>query len=713
MTHAEPWIWLNKDLYPEDQHTLYNAHGDISKGRFAVAEFFREYEFPQTAVSARLRFSGDTLFQLYLNDALVATGPACVGGDFIGNETVRDNYYAFEVTVAPGSRRLGFFARVRMMPAQICDYSKGQGGFMLTGEVTLADGATVPVATGEDWLCRKNGAYTGPCSYDGRIGPDMWRPAQVTQDIWHALTAPIPPRSERELAPAGSCMELAPGESRKAVLDFDMIYAGFVRVRAEAAGEVRVRVHCREMAEEGSQEEAVFASAGEYRGFYMHSAGNLLVEAENLSDAPASVTVSFIDTHYPVTEEAHTVVSDPELNQVVKTCQHTLMICRQTHHLDGPTHCEPLACTGDYYIHTLMTLFSFGDMRLAEFDAVRTAVLLERENGRMFHTTYSCIWVRMIYDLYRITGHRALLERCAHALDLLLARFDTYMGDNGLIENPPDYMFVDWIYIDSISMHHPPKALGQTCLNLFYAGALEAAGHVYDALDRHQDADACRQKRKPLCQAINRLLYDPEKGMYFEGLNTPTPESLLGKWMPQNVAKRYYLKQSNVLACYFGVCDDDTGRSILAKVMDDTIPGDIQPYFIHFLLEAVFRLGLRDEYTLRILDKWKAPVRECPKGIAEGFVKPEPTYRFDHSHAWAGCAAYALPRALMGLTILEPGMTRIALSPTLMGLASAHVELLTPQGRITCEMTPDAPPAVTAPASVAIDCPMPIDLTTY
>ena len=60
-----------------------------------------------------------------------------------------------------------------------------------------------------------------------------------------------------------------------------------------------------------------------------------------------------------------------------------------------------------------------------------------------------------------------------------------------------------------------------------------------------------------------------------------------------------------MLACYFGVCGDDTGRSILSKVMDDTIPGDIQPYFIHFLLEAVFRLGLRDEYTLRILDKWK------------------------------------------------------------------------------------------------------------
>jgi hypothetical protein len=403
-----------------------------------------------------------------------------------------------------------------------------------------------------------------------------------------------------------------------------------------------------------------------------------------------------------VYEEAETAVSDDALNRVLNTCRHTLKICRQTHHLDSPRHCEPLACTGDYYIESLMIPFSFGDMRLAEFDLVRTAVLLERENGRMFHTTYSLIWVRMLYDVYMITGKIDLLERCRKALGLLLDRFESYLGENGLIENPPDYMFVDWIYIDGLSMHHPPKALGQTCLNLFYFAALNAAGKIFLELSEHEKAQALAQKSADLRIAINRYLFDREKGIYFEGLNTPTKEDLIGRWMPPNVSKRYYLKHSNILACWAGVCDDETGRMIINRIMQDEIPGDCQPYFLHYLLEVVYRLGLREQYTLSILEKWKAPVRECPKGLAEGFVKPEPTYHFDHSHAWGGTPLYSLPKALLGLEIRKPGMKEISLDPSLLGLDWAEVELLSPSGKVICVMKDGEKPWIQCPQDVRL-----------
>ena len=32
------------------------------------------------------------------------------------------------------------------------------------------------------------------------------------------------------------------------------------------------------------------------------------------------------------------------------------------------------------------------------------------------------------------------------ALRLLLKRFSGYLGSNDLLETPPDYMFVDWIF---------------------------------------------------------------------------------------------------------------------------------------------------------------------------------------------------------------------------------------------------------------------------
>ena len=702
MNHSEQWIWLPSRLYPQNQATTCYTPQPEAAGHYTVAEFLKSYSFGQEVTSARLRFSGDTVFQLFLNGEILATGPAAVGGDFIGNETPRDNFYAFETEIHPNSATLSFFARVRMMPVQICDYSRGHGGFMLSAILTFADGTREAIQTDETWLARKNGAYCAPCRFDGRIPPDAFVNAEITENIWHAETAPIPIRSEEALRPAGSDVTLAPGEKKSALLMLDMIDAGFVCTQVEAAGEVFVHIACRELDEEGSSEDLVFTGSGEYRGFTLHSAGNLLATLENRSAHAARVRIAYIDTHYPVFEEAETTVSDEALNQVLRTCKHTLKICRQTHHLDGPGHCEPLACTGDYYIESLMTLFSFGDMRLAAFDVVRTAVLLERENGRMFHTTYSCIWVKMLWDVYMITGDRALLTRCEKALNLLLRRFETYIGENGLIETPPDYMFVDWIYIDGISMHHPPKALGQTCLNMFYFGALDAAEKVYTELSQPENARACAGKREALRKAVNGLLFDPEKGFYFEGLNTPTEENLLGHWMPQNVSKRYYLRQSNILAAYFGLCGDEQARDILRKVMDGTIGGDVQPYFMHYLLEAVCRLGLREEYTLEILERWKAPVAECPKGIAEGFVKPEPTYRFDHSHAWAGTPLYSLPKALLGLEIAAPGMTELHLSPSLMGLRFARVELLTPHGKFVCTLREGEAPRIEAPEGATV-----------
>jgi len=701
MKTAEQWIWLPAQRYPDDQTTAYDGFtAGKTEGGYAVSEFRRTYKFEKKVVSAQLLVSGDTLFRLNLNDAEIARGPAAVGGDFLGNGKPRDNYYAFAVTVTPDTDTLDFFASVQMKPVQICDYSKGHGGFMLTGRLTFADGTKTVIQTDSSWLVRKNGAYVRPGYYDGRILPDAFVNAEVIPNIWHTETAPIPVRERKVIRPvSGTRMTLAPYSEGEAVFELDMIYAGFISLCAD--GDAEAEVLCQETEENGSRETVILHNGG-YTGFRMHSAGKLRVKAKNPSGSTVNLSVRFIACCYPVDHVSKTVTDDAALNQVLDVCRHTLRYCRQTHHLDSPRHCEPLACTGDYYIESLMTAFSFGDMRLAEFDILRTAELLLQHDGRMFHTTYSLIWVMMLRDVYRFAGNRTLLCDCEDALILLLNRFRTYMGDNGLIETPPDYMFVDWIYIDGISMHHPPKALGQTCLNLYYYGALEAAADVFAALGEDAMAADCLAERKHLGECINELLYDPGKGLYFEGLNTPSPEEMLYTYLPQNTDKRYYLKQSNILAAYTGVCGTERARELIRKIMTDECPGEYQPYFAHYLLEAVYRNGLREEYTLALLEKWKAPVAECSKGLAEGFVKPEPTYSFDHSHAWGGSPLYSLPLALTGLEIVKAGLSEIRLSPSLLGLREAYVEIPTPWGDVICRLKEGEAPVVTHPDAVKV-----------
>ena len=719
MAMTEKWIWLPEERYPDRQKTIYSASAkDLSGGNFTVAEFCREYDFGCDVAEAKLRFSGDTEFRLYLNGEILATGPINVGGDFLFNEEPRSKHYASELTLNPGCQKLSFFAQVKMMPVAVNEYSRGHGGFMLSAELKLSDGRTKFIFTDETWSARLNRAFADPerawetdekikfsrpFCYNQELDTDAFGPAQPVDNIWHCETAPIHLRSEEILRPdCGGAFTVAPGEKKTVELRYDMIHAGFVTLNVQAKGPVEIHLDCLETEVVCAHYDLRFVRDDHYRALQVQSVGLYRITAENHSGCEAVIDPYLTATYYPVFSEAKTVTGDKDLNLVMDVCRHTLKYCRQMIHIDGPTHNEPLACTGDYYIESLMTAMSFGDMSLAEFDVERTAELLRVHDGRMFHTTYSLIWVQMLWDVYRITGNRTLLNGCLDALTLLLDRFETYIGENGLIETPPDFMFVDWIYIDEISMHHPPKALGQTCLCAFYHGALLTAAKIYRELGREGDAIHCEANAADLNSAVNALLYDSEKGLYFDGLNTPTPEELLYRYMPQNIEKRYYMPHSNILCALYGLCDDETGRRLIRAVVADREWGAIQPYFMHFLLQAIDRLDLRDECTLAVLENWKAPILTCPRGLVEGFIPPEPTYSFDHSHAWSGTPLYTIPKHLLGLEILEPGYKKIRLNPTLMGLESARAEVPTPFGTIIAEMEAGREPAFTIPDGIEV-----------
>lgn len=693
---CENWIWLPADKYPDRQTCCYSDLTADKSGLFTVAEFKKEYNFNKKVARARLRFSADTALVLFINGKAVATGPVSPGGDFLNNARPRRNFYSSRTVLEPDTETLSFFARVRMKPDRGFEFSSGHGGFMLSAELTFDDGTKEIIHTDSSWLVRFNGAYTASCRYDSRIAADEYVNAQETDSLPRTCDSPIPIMSEQKHS---RTFILKARESKTVHFELDRIYAGYVYARTSR--KLTAEITCRETDEEGSREQLCFADRDEYRGFYMHSAGKMTAEVANLSDEECEFEIGFISTCYPVEKEAITLTSDEALNQVLDTCRHTLRYCRQTLHLDSPKHCEPLACTGDYYIETLMTAFSFGDMRLAAFDVQRTAELIRTNHGRMFHTTYSLIWVRMLLEVYKFTGDIKLLEECEDALIMLLNRFSGYVGENSLIETPPDFMFVDWIYIDGISMHHPPKALGQTCLNLYYFGALGFAAEIFSALGEEAQANDCTRRRDTLQKAINTQLFDSAKGLYFEGLNTESTVEL-GAWMPQNVEKRYCLKQSNILAAYFGVCDKETSREIIHKIMSDECQGDYQPYFAHYLLEAICSNGLREEYTLKVIERWKAPVAECPKGLVEGFVTPEPTYSFDHSHAWGGTPLWSLPKALIGFELDKPGFEEISLSPSLLGLEHARVELPTPYGDVTVELVSGKEPKVKHPEEIKV-----------
>ncbi len=705
MRELEQWIWLPENLYPQCQKTMVNRDDPNYKRNYVVAALKKEVQYDTAIESVEIRFSADTSVALYCNSKFIGRAPASSGGDFLIPQLPHSVYYATKLTLNSkdftdlSTGKLYFHAVVRMSEARLFEFPKGHGGFFLTAHITFSDGSKKLLITDETWQTQYLPEYKEIGVYDNTDCNEPWVNAQRIKNIWNCETAPIPPCTET-LIRLGE-LTISSRKTIKTTFPMDMIYAGYPVIKVKTDGEITFRLMCREWKEEGSEINCKFTKRGTYECKELHSAGELEISASNNSDNDIIAKIYFIKSFFPVDICAETTTSDEKLNNVLKTCAHTLKYCRQTLHLDSPRHCELLACTGDYYIESLMTVFTFGDQRLSAFDIRRTAELLRYRDGEMFHTTYSLIWVQMLWDIYMITGEKELLADCLDALELLLRRFKTYIGDTGLIETPPSFMFVDWLFPDNISMHHPPKALGQTCLNLFYYGALNTASKIYSELNIKNTETKIEAEN--IKNAILKHLYDDEKGLLFEGLNTPTPKELIYGYMPQNVEKRYYMKHSNILASYFGLFSKENCRELLRKIIPDKTMPDVQPYFCHFLLEAVYRNDLREEFTLSILEQWKAPVEECKKGLVEGFYKPEPTYSFDHSHAWGGTPAWSLPLALTGMEILSPGMKKLRFNPSLLGLSFANAQIPTPYGIITIRLQENKPPVIEAPDDIEIE----------
>lgn len=722
------WIWLDPARYPDRQSARYTGTWDGECENGTVVEFIRSYTPCAKIAKIELNYSSDGPSQLWIGGKFIGTGPVNIGGDFCFNDRPRENRYYSSLTLfgekdLPEERilalpdidgELRILSRVRLDPVGIAEFSVGRGGFALSGEIIYENGDREEIFTDENWLAVICPEYESAAGFDGRRAflREITHAAKIP-DGWRALPSPLPHRIEREAAPIGENEFTVPVGGEKAVcVEYSKIHAAFTKTSVICQGEVEISLTVTEAAEDAVKktESLIFTESGEHIGIRMYGVGEIHARIINRSNAEATVKIGINEAFLPQEPTVLTETDDAELNGVLALCAHTLKYARQYIHLDSPKHCEPLACTGDYFIETEMEAFSTSDTALAEFDVIRTARVIEHGDGVMFHPTYSLIWVRMLRNVYNRCGKISLLTECEGALDTLFRRFRSYRDEGGLIDTPPSFMFVDWIVADGYSLHHPPKALGQGVINTFYFDALNRAAEVYGALaeaglgtEAEAKANACRSEAERLKREINERLFDRERGMYFEGLNTPTPTSDLNNYLPENSEKRYYRINTNALAVAFGVIEGEAARNLTDTLLSSEEYGDYQPYFAHFVLMAVHKTGLDEKYLLKILDKWREPMRKCQKGLAEGFIPPEEGYSFDHSHAWGGTPLCSLPTALTSLRILKPGMSHIELSPRLLGFERATVQIPTPSGTVTVKMESGKSPVITAPEGVKID----------
>lgn len=705
------FVWLPREKYPEFQKTYGTIFCDQQGCSYTVALFRKKFTLSSPVKKMTLKASASVKYRLYLNGTLLGRGPIMQGGDY-GNTDVLD-YWFYDVytdtaTFLKGDNCLA--AEVSLQTGIMADYSLGQGGFAFSMELELEDGSRLNLSSDESVRCIPDRGAHSPAEQNGGESPSPdWKLPGYEDSCWDSakshfekelLERPIPLLQE-ELVCAQlvkvpndsfaarlkgrNCLTQLEGETEIAfgspltfTLDFGRITVGRVRLECSGAAGTRVALHFSEI--EGKIDSTIRFTMGEgsqeFETWNLQSLRYLTVTVSNLT-SPVRIQKLYMQTScYPVSQEGSFRCSDELLNQIYEAGKYTLRFCRQDYHLDSPIHQEALGCTGDYMIESIMNYYTFGDPRLTRLDIWRTAQMLRAHNGFMFHTSYSLLYLQMIWDYYRFTGDLEPVRETLDVTDLLLTRFAGYLGENGVLEKAPNYMFMDWVPVDGYNLHHPPKAMGQAYLTAIYYHALELGASLFGAVGCADKAAYWQEKMAPLQKAFQEAFWDEKRGLYCDGI--PSDEKSDDFWLPDNVQKKYFSQHTNSLAVLYGIAPEESRQKIMEKVLHDSTLTKAQPYFMHFVLNALAEAGLFEKYGLDQIRRWKALLDECPGTLKEVWAG----FDCDYSHAWGGTPTYQLPARVLGISPVAPGMKIVKIAPLPGNLEWAEGSVPSPYGMI-------------------------------
>ncbi len=689
------FIWALGQEFQVCKKTEFDEGVDAN---YKIYRFKKEYNFDSTVKHIRFDIFADTKYFIYINGKFIGFGPVCAGGDYGSSLTMPIQYYdSYELDI--NSRQLEFDVLIQQDIVVQTDMSVGICGLSLSGEAILDNGEKSELKTDTSWRVCEDKRFPSVNSYDYSKEADGYSFAIKQDSVWNLRPSEIPLLKATKLKTDFKPFTVDANDEKNVLISTDKIYSLFLELEINANGQYEIIADMSEDGERILQSQHIVGDiSAHHRSLVMASASCCRLTVKNKGNNALTIEgADFEYVRYPEDNNGSFVCSDEMLNKIYNVGRHTLEICRQSIHLDSPAHQETMGCSGDYYIQSLIEYYIHADTRLTRFDIIRISDYLKMSKGYMFHTSYSLIWVEMVWEYYMHTADMDTLRHAFGAIECVINKMKSCADENGIIQNPESYMFIDWTWRGEHNLHHPPKAMGQAPLNAFYYGALNIAINMSKELGYAEKLQELEQLAERVKKSFNELFFDKDRELYFDGLNDETKN--VSTFMPANVEGRYFSKYTNTLAVLYGLCDD--GAQVLEKALYKENLSDVQPYFMHFILQALYNCGLFEKYGMSEIRKWEAAVNECDKGMKEAWIIFE-GYGFDYSHAWGASPSYHLPDKILGLKILKAGMSIIEIKPRLYGLKNAEIVFPTPFGQIEVKLNDGETPKISAPKDVKI-----------
>ena len=674
----------------------------------SIAALFRQrFSLAKLPAKALIRIVSDQRYRLYVNGRLASRGPADVGRDYDSGAPGPWLYDVRDITSFLQAGQNVLALEVFSVGLTQNESTTGHPGFH--AELRVSDDGSGWRKVGEPWVGReaphlswetdKLPLAEQPVRFvqvDLTKEPMGWRSVAFDDSSWSAtepagdhwaqpLLNEIPPSGEA-IYPATDIAVASPdvvvqgrtvqvrGHGAFAVR-FDRVLSAFVQMRIQGVEGAVVTIMPNERKEAGFHRAARVVLRDGYQAielpfFDSFSTIHVYVEQAHRPVVFESIAANFVS--YPVQYRGSFECSDPALDRIWSTGRWLTQLCMQTHHLDSPHHQEPICDPGDYLIEALINYQTFGEPGLARQDLIKFGRILRQRHYENFHLSYALLWLHMLEDYRLYTGDTELERSLAPTVFGLLDHWRTFIGPNGLVSRSPNYMFMDWVEIAGFNLHHPPAVIGQGYITALLYDAFGRERRLANRLGETERMQKADDDRKLLRVAFDRELWVAERGLYRDG--KPHQSSVPpNNWLPADTEIETFSPHVNTLAVSCGIATGERANGIMRKVLSWQ-PLNCQPYFMHFIFDALEASGLYDELAADQMRRWKI------QPDTQSFYE-----MWDHgdlSHAWNSTPTYQLSRRVLGLRPMTPGWRSFEIAPFQCGLKWARGTVPSPYGDI-------------------------------
>jgi hypothetical protein len=255
----------------------------------------------------------------------------------------------------------------------------------------------------------------------------------------------------------------------------------------------------------------------------------------------------------------------------------------------------------------------------------------------------------------------------------LLDTYASWRGANGLISEAPNYMFMDWVTIGGFECHHPPAVIGQGYLTAFYYHGLEMAARVAAMAGDSARVGKYNKLRREIAEAFNRELWVADRGLYRDG--KPFQSSVKPyQWLPADKDIETFSPHVNLLATLFDLAPVERRAAIVDRVLAEK-PLNTQPWFMHWVFQAIDHAGLFDKYGAPQMRRWEI--------VPQTQSFREMWRDGDLSHGWCSTPLVQMSEHILGVRPVAAGFKTMEIRPELCDLNWARGKVPTPKGDVS------------------------------